>query len=113
MKTWATFVAQQAQGQHVHEAPGKKSKGGYFLQQLGYATPKHDVQPDIYNPHEPCRARIVPTSGSPMVPNNNKEDQRPPVVIGETAAASGAKPAARVQPMSVLLGVILKTVLLQ
>ena len=62
-----------------------------------------------HNPLDPCRARIVPTFGSPMVPTNNKEDQRSPVIRGETAAssASGAKPGARAQPISVLIGFIL------
>ena len=74
---------------------------------------KNDLQPHIYNPLEPYRARIAPTSGSPMVSTNNKEDQRSPVIKGETAAASGAKPEAGAQSMSVLPGFILLSVLLQ
>ena len=66
----------------------------------------YDLQTHVYDPLEPCRARIVPTSGSPMVPII-KEDQRCPVIRGETGAVSGAKPAARAQPMSVLSGSIL------
>ena len=48
-----------------------------------------------------------------MVPTNKKEDLRSPVIRGETAAASGAKPAARVQSMSALPGFIPLSVLLQ
>ena len=39
----------------------------------------------------------------------NKEDQPYPVITGEPAAASGAKPATRAQPLSVLPGFILLT----
>ena len=39
----------------------------------------------------------------------NKEDQPYPIITGETTAASGAKPAARAQPMSMLRGFILVT----
>ena len=39
----------------------------------------------------------------------NKEDQPYPVITGKTAAASGANPAARAQPLSVLPGFILLT----
>ena len=69
---------------------------------------KNDLQPYIiYNPFEPCIARITPTSGNPMVPANNKEDKRSPVIRGETAAISGAKPAARTQPITALPGLLL------
>ena len=53
---------------------------------------KTDVQPR--KTLEPCKARIVPTSYSQVVPTNNKEFQRssPPVIRGETSAFSGAKP---------------------
>ena len=46
-------------------------------------------------------------SGSSMVPTNNKEDERSPVVRRKTAAAFGAMSAARAQPMSALPGFIL------
>ena len=62
---------------------------------------------------EPCVARIVLTSGSPMVPTNNEEDERSPVIRGRTVPTLGAKPAARVQPMSAFLGFLLLSVLLQ
>ena len=68
---------------------------------------------DIYNPLEPCIARIVPTSGSTIVPASNKEDERSSVIRGEAAAAFGAKSAARAQPMSALRGFILLSVLQQ
>ena len=58
----------------------------------------------MYSPLHPCRARMVTTSSGPMVPTNNKEKQRSPVLRGKTAASSGAKPAATGQPMSVLPG---------
>ena len=63
---------------------------------------KNELQLD--NPLEPCRAIIVRTSGTQVVPNSNKQYQRTPVIRGETAAASGAKPVAKAQPMSVLPG---------
>ena len=47
---------------------------------------KTDLQP--HNPLEPCRASIVPTSDSQVVPTNNKVYQRSPVVRGETTAFS-------------------------
>ena len=53
-------------------------------------------------------------SCSPVVPTN-KEDERSPVIRGETVVASnGAKSAARAQPMSALPGfILLLPVLLQ
>ena len=63
---------------------------------------KKHLQPHIYHPLEPCRARIGLMSGTPMVPIITNEDPRSPVIRGETTAACGAKPAARVQPMGVL-----------
>ena len=39
-------------------------------------------------------------------------DERSPVIREETAAASGAKSAARAQPMSALLGFVPRLVLL-
>ena len=47
-----------------------------------------------------------------MVPTSNKVGERSPVIRGETAAASGAKSAARAQPMRALLGLILLIVFL-
>ena len=73
---------------------------------------KHDLQP--HNTLEPCRARIVPISDSQVVPTNNKEYERSPVIRGKTAASSGAKPVARAQPMNNMFpGCILPSVLLQ
>ena len=55
---------------------------------------KNGLKP--HNPVEPCRARIVPTSDSQVVPTNNEED------LGQTAGASdGAKPEARAPSMRV------------
>ena len=71
-----TILAQQTEGQHVHEAPQRLHKGRFYLQQLDDAAAKNNLQPHTYNPLEPCIARIVPTSGSPMVPINKKEDER-------------------------------------
>ena len=48
-----------------------------------------------------------------MVPTRNKEDERSPVIRGEPAASSGAKSAARAQPVSALPGFVLLSVLLQ
>ena len=74
---------------------------------------KNDLQSHIYNPLEPCIARIVPTSGSPMVPTNNKEYERSLVIRGESATTSATKPASGAQPMSALPGFLLLSVLLQ
>ena len=74
---------------------------------------KYGLQPHIYSPLETCIAKIVPRSGSLMVPTSNKEDERSPVIRGETAASSGAKSAARAQPMGALPGFVLLSVLLQ
>ena len=63
---------------------------------------KSHLQPHIYHSLEPCRVRVGTMSGSPMVSISTKEDQRSPVIRGETTAASGAKLAARAQPMGVL-----------
>ena len=76
-------------------------KGDYFSAAAGLCSQKNDLQP--HNPLEPCRARMVSTSGSQMLPTNNKEDQRSTVIRGETTATSGAKPAARAQPIGFFL----------
>ena len=102
MKKCATF-ARQTEGQRAHEAPQRCSKGRIFLQQLDYAAIKiRPATTRIYNSLEPYIARTVPTSGSLMVHTSKKEDERSPVIRGETAAAFEAKPAARAQPMSAL-----------
>ena len=73
---------------------------------------KHDLR--SHNTLEPCRARIVPISDSQVVPTNNKEYQRSPVIRRKTVASSGAKAVARAQPMNnVFPGFILPSVLFQ
>ena len=95
-------------GLHKYVKRGDDSCSSWTMQ-----LSKYDLLPHIYNPLETYIAKIVPTSGSPMVPTSNKEDERSPVIGGETAAASGAKSAARAQPMSALPGFVLLSVLLQ
>ena len=88
-------------------------RGDYFCSSWIMQLQKNDLQPPIYNPLEPYRARIVPTTGSLIVNINNKEDERSLVIRGETTAASGAKPSVRAQLMSVLPGFIFMSTLLQ
>ena len=109
---WRTF-AQQNERQRPHEAPQRRQKGILSAATETMQSQKNDLQPHIYNPLELCIARIVPTSGSPMVPINNEEDERSTVIRGKTeATTSEAKPAARTQPMSALPGFLLLSVLL-
>ena len=114
VRKWATF-AQQTEGQRVHKAPQRRQKGRSILQQLDYSAviKKRPTTTHNYNPLEPCIARMVPTSGSPVVPTNSKENERFLVIRGETAAVSGAKSAARTQSMGALPGFILLSVLLK
>ena len=112
LRKWST-LAQQTEGHRAYEVLQRCQKGRLFLQQLDYAAAETDLQPPIYNPLEPYRARIVPTTGSLIVNINNKEDERSLVIRGETTAASGAKPSVRAQLMSVLPGFIFMSTLLQ
>ena len=65
----------------------------------------------------PSRRTLTEDVGSPgaidKVGGDGRKDERSPVIRGETTAASGAKSAARAQPMSALSGFMLMSVLLQ
>ena len=43
----------------------------YFCSSWTMQPQKNDLQSHFYDPLEPCRARIVPTFGSSMVPTNS------------------------------------------
>ena len=89
----------------------KGVKRDNFCSSWTMQSQKNDLQLYNYNHLEPCLARIIPTSGSPMVPTNNKENKRSPVIRGETAADFGAKSAAKAQPVRALPGFIRMSVL--
>ena len=77
---WATF-AKQTKG---------KKRQDHSCSSSTMQPQKTDLQ--SHNPLELCKASIVPTSDSQVVPTNNKVYQRSPVIREETAAFSGANP---------------------